>query len=83
MRAEIVSIGNSKGIRLPKAIMAQCGFEKSIEMNVVDSKLIIQPVPTVRQGWDNAFAAQASADIGHFKDLQNISNAFDDEEWEW
>jgi antitoxin MazE len=56
MKVNIISIGNSKGIRIPKSILVQCNFNKEADLEVDNKKLVIKPLKKkVREGWDNAF----------------------------
>ena len=55
MKMDIIQIGNSKGIRLPQAVLKQCGIDSQVELEVKDSFIIIKPVKTPRQGWREAF----------------------------
>ena len=34
MRTKLVSIGNSKGIRIPKAVIEQCELNDEVEMDI-------------------------------------------------
>ena len=56
MRIELVRIGNSRGIRIPKPIIEQCGFGDRVELHVEEDRLIIAPDRSPRQGWKEAFA---------------------------
>ncbi len=42
MLLDIIPIGNSQGVRLPKLLIEHCGFEKTVEVEVVDHHLIIK-----------------------------------------
>jgi len=55
MKVGIISVGNSKGIRIPKVILEQCHFNKEAELEVQGNALLIKPVKKVREGWDKAF----------------------------
>ena len=83
MRVELVRIGNSRGIRIPKPLIEQCGFGDAVELRVEQDRLVIAPDRSPRQGWKEAFAAAGSS--GHdrllFKALP--PNEFDAEEWTW
>ena len=84
MNAEIIKIGNSHGIRLPKSVLQQCGLEGTVELEVVDEHLTISRVKTIRDGWDKAF--QEMHRLGDDKligEADSISNEFDRSEWEW
>ena len=43
MKVNIIKIGNSQGVRIPKTIMEQCGFRESVEMEIKDCNLILKP----------------------------------------
>ncbi|GAB61084.1 MAG: AbrB/MazE/SpoVT family DNA-binding domain-containing protein [Candidatus Jettenia sp.] len=56
MRTKLVSIGNSKGIRIPTAILKQCKIENEVDLEVEKEKIVIRPVKTIpREGWNDAF----------------------------
>ena len=55
MEADIISIGNSRGIRIPAHILKLCGIEKKVRMEVRDGQITLTPVKAVRQGWEEAF----------------------------
>ena len=56
MKINIIPIGNSKGFRLPKAILEQCRFDRCAELLVVKDHLVIKPYPSkAREGWDKLF----------------------------
>jgi antitoxin MazE len=82
MKAEIIRIGNSRGIRIPKAILEQCGLENEVELEVKDNTLIVSSPSKARQGWSDAFAAGA----GQGKDIPldaHTGTKWDEKEWEW
>ncbi len=54
MHAFLVKIGNSQGVRLPKAVIEQAGLEKDLELEVVDGAVIIRSQKHVRSGWAEA-----------------------------
>ena len=41
MDVPLVPIGNSRGIRLPKALIAQCGFGDMVSLTVTDAGLLV------------------------------------------
>jgi antitoxin MazE len=84
MKARIVAIGNSKGIRLPKPLLEEAGLSGIVEVTVEDSSLVIKPVNSVRAGWDKAFAKMAAR--GDDKLLDSDAPAlttWDEREWQW
>lgn len=83
--ATLIRIGNSQGVRIPKALVQQAQLEhKKLSFKVVDNGLLIQPVEQARQGWkqefDKALQNKEAAQVD-----QEWLNAplFDDEDWEW
>lgn len=65
MHVAIRNIGNSKGVVLPKPVLAQAGLdiEAGVEMSVEDGAIILRkPARAVRAGWAAAAQALAAAD---------------------
>ena len=82
IRSRIVKIGNSQGIRIPKAVLEQSGIQTEIEIEVQAKQLIIRPAGRSRRGWSEAFAA--TTDQGDDGLLESeTSTVWDDSEWEW
>ncbi|MGA2271167.1 MAG: AbrB/MazE/SpoVT family DNA-binding domain-containing protein [Bryobacteraceae bacterium] len=82
MRANLIRIGNSRGIRIPKPLLEQAGLGGTVELLVEKGRLVIRPDRSPRQGWEEAFAAMAErGDDGVL--LGKIANAFDRDEWTW
>ena len=44
MRAKLVKIGNSQGIRIPKPLLEQTGIMGDVELEVDNYQIIIRPV---------------------------------------
>jgi antitoxin MazE len=84
MLTKIVPIGNSRGIRIPKAMLETCGFGEEVELQAKNGTLILRPVNTPRAGWSEAFASMAGAkdDLLVHEDTP-AGTQFDAEEWEW
>ena len=56
MKVNIISIGNSKGIRIPRAILEQCNLNDEALIEVKDNVLLIKSAKKKpRKGWDKAF----------------------------
>lgn len=84
MRARIVKIGNSQGIRIPKPLLELTGIMEDVELDVDKDQIIIRPVSNPRAGWDDAFKAMADRGDDMITDeLENISHSWDDDEWQW
>jgi len=59
MQAKIVKMGNSRGIRIPKAMLEQTGLQEEVDLRVDGVRLIIEPVDDPRAGWEEAAMEQA------------------------
>jgi len=82
MKAKIVKIGNSRGIRLPKAIIDQVGLEEAVDLEVRDGEIVISPAERIRSGWAEAARTLAHRQEDNLLD-SFVPTHFDPEEWEW
>ena len=83
MKAKLVSIGNSKGIRLPRAFIKSCGFGEEIDMRVDEDRIVLSALTPLREGWDTAFERMAMAGDDALLLPDDVTSGWDDEEWEW
>lgn len=82
MKTKLIKIGNSRGIRLPKAILDHVGLVEEAELDVHEGRLIITPTRPPRSGW--ADAAREMQGRGEGKALDgDVLTRFDVEEWTW
>jgi antitoxin MazE len=81
MKTQIVTIGNSQGVRIPKILLEQSKLSGEVELEVRGESIVILPVRKPRENWDEAFEEADDSDeeiIGG-----DVRNDFDEEEWEW
>lgn len=83
MRARIVKIGNSQGIRLPKPIIEQAGIDEEVDIAVEDEKIIIRSVSRPRAEWDAAFREMAEKGDDVLIDKEQTASQWDESEWQW
>lgn len=84
MKARIVKIGNSRGIRIPKPLMEQTGLGEEVEIVVDENRLVIAPVEAVRSGWADAFGKMADRGDDKLLDADRLPpTSWEGEEWEW
>lgn len=83
MRARVIKIGNSQGLRIPKPILEQTGIMDDVEIEVEKNKIIIRPVKNVRQGWDAAFKNMGEKGDDELIIDDSTSNSWDGNEWQW
>lgn len=80
MKAKLVRIGNSRGVRLPKAVIRQCGLDGEVTLEVERGRVVIGPVPRPpRAGWEAAFRTMAEA--GDDRPLDLPASRWDGSEW--
>lgn len=82
VRSKVVKIGNSRGIRIPRALLEQAGLTDEVEMTLEGNNLIIHPAHTPRQGWGAQFAAMAERGDDQLLD-EATATQWDENEWEW
>ena len=82
MRARIVRIGNSRGLRIPKPILEQAGLEDEVELTVEGDRVVIQSSHRPRAGWSDA-AKQAATQRQDALVAPVLPTRFDREEWSW
>ncbi len=82
VRGHVVKIGNSQGIRIPKALLEQSGIGSSVEIEVQNQTLVIRSAKQPRSGWDEAFGAMSLQGDDVLLD-EDVTTEWDQTEWEW
>ena len=59
---KLVSIGNSKGIRIPKSIIQKYGFESEILIEETEEGLLLRQKDENKLSWADTFKAMADED---------------------
>lgn len=83
MRARVIKIGNSQGLRIPKPILEQTGIMDDVEIEVEKNQIIIRPIKNVREGWDAAFKKMSQSGDDTLLINETISTSWDEKEWQW
>jgi antitoxin MazE len=82
VRAHVVQIGNSRGIRIPKVWIEQLDLVDWVEMAIQKDELIIRRPRRAREGWADEFRNMAAAgDDGLLDDT--IPTTWEKREWQW
>ena len=81
-RARIIRIGNSRGLRLPKALIELAELSDEVELRAQPGRLIVQAVREPRMGWADAAKRMRAAGDDVLLD-EPTTTRFDDEEWKW
>jgi antitoxin MazE len=82
LRASLVRIGNSRGVRIPKSLIDECHLGDTVELSVVDGSLVIRPATMPRHDWDAEFERMAKAGDDRLFEPETETE-FDAMEWEW
>jgi antitoxin MazE len=82
MKAKLVQIGNTRGVRLPKPMIEEAGLEDDVDIHVKEGSIIITSNLKQRNGW----AESAKQLHNRNEDIlidSTAPTAFDENEWKW
>jgi antitoxin MazE len=80
MKTKLVKVGNSQGIRIPKALIEAAGIESDLDMELEAGAIVLRRPRKARAGWEEAFR-QLGPDETAIDDVP--ATEWDDAEWEW
>lgn len=84
MKAKIVKIGNSQGIRIPKVLLERSNLAEEVELEAEDNRIIIRSTKQPRQDWEQAFRAMAErGDDALLDDVAPAQTEWDEDDWQW
>jgi antitoxin MazE len=82
IRSRIVRIGNSRGIRVPKALLEQAQLPEEVELQAEPGRLVVRALRRTRAGWAEAAASTHQQGDDRLLDPA-VPTRFDAEDWEW
>lgn len=82
MKAQIVKIGNSQGIRIPKSVLEESQLEGEVELEASPHQLIVRSTKRPRAGWEEIFQSMAQDKEDKLLDAPTPTE-WDETEWEW
>jgi antitoxin MazE len=83
MKAQIVQIGNSQGIRIPKVLLEESGIRGDVELEICPDGILIRNISKPRSDWDAKFKTLAEHDDDvTAADIPALSQ-FEKREWQW
>jgi antitoxin MazE len=88
IRTQLVQIGNSRGVRIPRALLDQLHLTGSIEMEVQDAQLVLRAGKNPRAEWPAQFHEMAApgnyplTDAG-LDGVELVLTDWEETEWEW
>ncbi len=81
---QLIQIGNSRGIRIPKPLIEGAELEGcELELRIVPEGLLVTPATKDRHGWKTAFDIMHEGGDDALVMAAEPSSAFDNEDWEW
>ena len=83
MRTNIVRIGNSQGLRIPKLILKQTGLSGEVDLIVDGDQLIIKNANHPRSDWNAVFAKMDQDEQQYLMESTVNLSSWDEQEWEW
>jgi len=88
MQVNVVKIGNSKGIRIPKKVLDQCQIDDTLDLSVENNVIMLKPMHRKpREGWAEAIEAVNKKHGIEPLDQEwleaNLLGDTEVEDWEW
>lgn len=81
MRAQIIRIGNSQGVRIPKTLLQDGKISGEVELELHDQGILIRSLQKPRATWDAAFRSVAEGEDD--QPLTDVTGEFERKEWQW
>ena len=82
MKSQIIQIGNSQGVRLPKMLLEESRITGEVELELHPDGILIRNAQKPRALWDEQFKIMAENEDD---DLTggDTSTKFEKKEWQW
>jgi antitoxin MazE len=81
MKAQIIRIGNSQGIRIPKTLIEDGKLSGEVELELHEDGILIRSLQKPRANWDAAF--KSVADVDDDQQVSETPTEFEKKEWQW
>lgn len=82
MKTQIIQIGNSQGIRIPKVLLEDSRIKGEVDLELHPDGILIRNTQKPRAGWDQQFKTMAENEDDESV-APDISTAFEKKEWQW
>ena len=85
MKTQIVKIGNSQGIRIPKIMIEESRLGKEVELIAEHEQIIIRSIKKLRSGWEEFFEAMSKQGDDQLidRDVLASQSSWDENKWIW
>ena len=82
MKTHIIPIGNSKGVRIPSALLKLCNIHSDVDIHTKGQSVVISPIRRKpRNGWAEAFKQMHAQKEDRFLIPDRLD--IEMENWEW
>ena len=82
MKTQIIQIGNSQGIRIPKILLEESKITGEVELELSEDGILIRNISKPRANWEAIFHSLADHDDDEPLD-SNAPTKFERKEWQW
>lgn len=82
MKTQIIQIGNSQGIRIPKVLLEESKITGDVELELTEDGILIRNISKPRSNWEDIFHSLADHDDDEPLDT-NAPTGFERKEWQW
>ena len=82
MKTQIIQIGNSQGIRIPKVLLEDSNITGEVDLELHPDGILIRNTQKPRATWSEAFKAMAENDDDEIENFGPATD-FDKKEWQW
>ena len=82
MKTQIIQIGNSQGIRIPKVLLEESKISGDVDLELHPEGILIRNAHVPRAGWDEQFKAMAENEDDELIDGSSATE-FEKREWQW
>ena len=84
MKGQIVKIGNSRGIRIPKPLLEECKLTGDVELQIHSEGLLIKPSKRPRLNWEEAFEGMSDREEDEMIiENSDAGTSYEKERWRW
>ncbi len=80
---KLVPIGNSKGVRIPKALLQKYGFKNSLLLEETDRGLLLRKKEGSKLSWEDTYKAMANENEKWDDFDTTLLDGLEDEDFEY
>lgn len=81
MKAQIIRIGNSQGVRIPKTLIEDGKLSGEVELELHEDGILIRSLQKPRANWETAFKAVPDGEDDQA--VNETRTSFEQKEWQW